>query len=613
MNIIDKIKDKKNLTYLAVLVVGILLGWLIFGVSGENSSGRDSSTQVSEDHDHEEGTIWTCSMHPQIQQDEPGKCPICGMDLIPLEEDQEQGDAAQQYTVRLTDAAMKIAEVSVTRIEKTSPYKEVYLPGRITADERRIGELTARYPGRIEKLNVNFTGQKVWKGQVLAKIYSPELVTAQKELFEAMKYKGTNPEYYQATRNKLKLWDLSEEQINTIEQTGEVEFYFDVLSPLTGTVTMRHVAEGDYVKEGTPLFKVVDLRHVWVIFDAYESDLPWIKLKDKINFRIKSLPGREFESAVTFIDPVIDPKSRVAGVRTELDNPDDLLKPEMLASGRLQTMLSASEEEIVVPKSAILWTGKRAVVYVKTDDRNNLFRYREIELGAEANDYYVVEDGLNEGELVATHGVFKIDAAAQLRGEQSMMNPEGGKVSMAHDHGSMDMGGSGDEEMAHPEQTTSMDEPIDKTNIDPQFKEQLGRVYENYLAYKDALVSSDPSAAKQKAEELVEALENTDMSLLDGNAHMQWMDHLNKMEDALDRISGQEDLEQQRRALAPLSEALYRSIKTFGIDNETVYYQYCPMAIGNKGAYWLSETDEINNPYFGEAMLKCGETRETIR
>ncbi|MEQ9468997.1 MAG: efflux RND transporter periplasmic adaptor subunit, partial [Ekhidna sp.] len=498
MKILEIINSKKTISYLGVLIVGILIGWLLIG-----GSGSESQEELPTDHsamDHADGTTWTCSMHPQIQREEPGNCPICGMELIPMKQDEDDGEAGQ-YSVKLSNAAMKIAEVEMSTIERKAPYKEVYLPGKVMADERNIAELTARYPGRIEKLMVNFTGQKVRKGQVLAKIYSPELVTAQRELFEAMKFKETNPSYYRATRNKLKLWDLTEAQIDQIEQSGDVDFYFDVLSPITGTVTMRHVTLGDYVKEGTALFEVVDLSHVWVMFDAYESDIPWIKMRDKIKFSIKSIPGREFNATVTFIDPVLNPMSRVAKVRAELDNPKDLLKPEMLADGILKTMLPGSGDQLVIPKSAILWTGKKAVVYVMTDDHNNMFQFREIDLGADAGDYYVVESGLSEGEMVATNGVFKIDAAAQLRGEKSMMNPEGGKVSMGHNHGGSSeekKPASGSEHEGHDESPSENTKKMDMS-VDENFKQQLTNVYQVHLDLQKAFLATDATAAKKQA------------------------------------------------------------------------------------------------------------------
>ena len=612
MKIINQIKNRNVLVYLLILITGVFLGWLFFG--GNNSGG--SPQEMHEGHtfdDHEAGTIYTCAMHPQIKQDKPGDCPLCGMELVPLVEEEDDGGSGD-YTVKLTNAAMKIAEVSTSVIQKTAPYKEVYLPGKVMPDERRISELTARFPGRIEKLHVNFTGQKVKKGQVLAQIYSPELVTAQKELFEAMKLKDSNPNYYSAVRNKLKLWDLTEEQIDDIANSGDVRFYFDVLSPLSGTVTMRHVALGDYVKEGSALFEIIDLSRVWVMFDAYESDIPWIKLRDNIKFTIKSIPGQVFESTVTFIDPVINPKTRVAGVRAELRNPKDLLKPQMLASGLLKTMLPGSGDQLIVPKSAVLWTGKKAVVYRRTNDHDNMFLYTEVSLGADAGDYYVVKEGLTEGELVASNGVFKIDAAAQLQGEQSMMNPAGGKVSMAHNHG--DTAGESapktNEHEGH-DMESKAGAPEMMMDVDENFKKQLTAVYTSQLELQKNFLTSDPTKTKTGVSIVEGAIGNVDMSLVKGDMHNLWMESMKVLNGSLNRIKSTNDIEEQRLAYAEFTDELYKTIKTFGVSNVTIYYQFCPMARNGEGAYWLSDIEEIKNPYYGESMLTCGETKEVIR
>ncbi len=617
--LINKLKSwiTKHLWWSLVIIfiIGIVAGNLIFG--GESYPSTNETELTAEDHDHVQGTIWTCAMHPQIRKDEPGNCPICGMELVPVESE-DDSDEEGEYTIKLSNAAMKIAEVSTTVIERKAPYKEVYLPGKVMPDERRISELTARFPGRIEKLYVNFTGQKVRKGQVLAKIYSPEIVTAQRELFEAMKFQESNPNYYRAARNKLKLWDLTEEQIDEITNSGEVRFYFDVLSPLTGTVTMRMVSLGDYVKEGTSLFKIIDLSHVWVMFDAYESDIPWIKLGDKIKFKIKSVPDVVFESTVTFIDPVLNPKTRVAGVRTELNNHKDLLKPQMLASGLLKTMLPGGKDQLIIPKSAVLWTGKKAVVYVRTNSHQNMFRFTEITLGADAGDYYVVLEGLNEGELVASNGVFKIDAAAQLKGERSMMNPEGGKQSLGG-HAGMDMGGdtSMDTELKgekedHSEHDNMENEGAMNVETDPEFKKQLTEVFNKYIMLKDAFVSSDAVVATKAGQEVTKVVEEVNMSLLKGDAHMNWMDYLNSINTSLEAITTTDDLAKQRLAFADLGDALYASIKYFQVDGLGAYYQFCPMALDGQGAFWLSTSEEIRNPFYGDAMLTCGETKEII-
>jgi Cu(I)/Ag(I) efflux system membrane fusion protein len=417
--------NKKYFYGLGVLLAGLFLGWLLFHPSkGEAVNGNPAEGHAGKDHSTEEHTIWTCSMHPQIRQDKPGKCPICAMDLVPLVTGHSGGMVAEPGEIVFTESAAKLADIQTTRVVKGTPRKTIYLQGMVRADERNISEVTARFGGRIEKLFVNFTGQQVSKGERLVTVYSPGMVTAQRELLEAISMKETRPSLYQAARAKLKLWDLNDDQIAAIEEAGEPQPYFDVLSPISGTVIMRNVALGDYVQEGSSLFQVTDLSRLWVMFQAYETDLPWIRSGDQMEFTVQSLPGRPFKGRVAFIDPFIDPQTRIANVRIELDNPDLELKPGMFAEGQLYSGLAASSGLLLIPKSSILWTGKRAVVYVKVPGREYpSFLYREITLGPDAGDSYVVAGGLEEGEEIALNGVFKIDAAAQLEGKASMMNP----------------------------------------------------------------------------------------------------------------------------------------------------------------------------------------------
>ncbi len=427
--------NKRDIRIITItLLAGLALGWMLF----HNGSKEETIVHNHEQHEEAESTIWTCSMHPQIKMDKPGQCPICAMDLIPLTSIQAE-EASSPDEIQMTESAIKLARIQTAVVVRGKPEKTVYLLGKVKSDERNISELTARFGGRIEKLFVNFTGQNVRKGQKLATIYSPALIAARKELLEAIKYKESNPGFYKAARTKLKLWDLTDQQIDDLETRGSTEHYFDFLSPISGTVTMRHVALGDYIKEGNPLFEVIDLTRVWVLFDAYESDLPWIRMGNKIDFTIQSFPGDYFTGKVTYIDPFINARTRVAKVRVELNNPGLALKPEMFVNGLLKSEMEQANE-LLIPKSSVLWTGKRAVVYVKVPNRSQpSFLYREIILGTEAGNFYLLKSGLREGEEIALNGVFKIDAAAQLAGKPSMMNPEGGKVSTGHDHGAMDM------------------------------------------------------------------------------------------------------------------------------------------------------------------------------
>jgi len=595
--IIDNIKENYRLV-LGVLVVGLFLGWLIFHPSkAERVPEMKIEGHEGHDHSSEDPTTWTCSMHPQIKQDKPGQCPICAMDLIPVATAQSTGEFFDPNEIVLTESAAKLADIQTMIVSKGKPQKSLYLQGKVHPDERNIAELTARFGGRIERLFVNFTGQNVQKGEKLATLYSPDLVTAQRELLEAITYKESRPSFYTAAKTKLKLWDLREDQIIAIEEKGEPQLYFDILSPISGTVMMRHVALGDYVKEGTALFQVTDLSRVWVMFDAYESDLPWIKTGDRVELTIPSLPGNSYEGIVRHIDPFINPTTRVARVRIELPNKGLKLKPEMFAKGLLHSKIAASSDQLLIPKSSILWTGKRAVVYVSLPERGSpSFLYREIILGPEAGNFYVVSEGLMEGEEIAVNGVFKIDAAAQLEGKPSMMNPGGGKVSSGHDHS----------------QHENMEMTTEPSEVSTEFKKQLQGVYDSYSTMKDAFITSNADEVRKNAGKVKSSLQKVNMALLKGEAHISWMKYLEVMESEITSISTSSNISTQRISFAEFNDAFYASVKAFGLQHGMIYYQYCPMANGDKGAYWLSNIEEIANPYFGDEMLKCGETRETM-
>ncbi len=604
---------KRDIVIVAIaLIVGLTLGSIFFG---------SSKTETVEEHNHTatEGvdeTIWTCSMHPQIKMDEPGNCPICGMDLIPLET-VDSGEEADPNEIQMTKSAMALAEVQTFIVKEGAPEKSVYLLGKVKADERNVSALTARFGGRIEKLYINYTGQWVEKGQKLASIYSPNLITAQRELLEAVKYKETNPSFYEATRSKLKLWDLNEEQIKSIENSGEPSVYFDILSPITGTVTRRDVAIGDYVKEGSPLFEVIDLSRVWIMFDAYESDLPWIKKGDKIEFTIQSLPGKTYNAKVTYIDPFINPSTRVAQVRVEMRNSGLKFKPEMFVNGILQSNIAEKTNQLLIPKTSILWTGKRAVVYVKVSNREApSFIYREIVLGPETGNFYVVSQGLHEGEEIVSNGVFKIDASAQLAGKPSMMNPGGGAGSTPHDMSKMGTNGGSemtDEEMEAMEKIEK--KPVSFSKTTPaEFKKQLGNVVSAYLKMKDGFVATDEVKVEKEAKIVLARLGEVDMGLLKGDAHIRWMKLLKPIKDNINGIVAMKGIEMKRSHFVIVSDKLAQAIDTYGIESsKPVYLEFCPMANSDKGAFWISADKEIKNPYYGEQMMTCGEVKREFK
>src|SRR5690606_4642231 len=267
-------------------------------------------------------------------------------------------------------------------------------------------------------------------------IYSPDLVTAQEELFEARKIKEIQPALFHAAKEKLKNWKLTDEQIDRILSSGNTIDQFPILANVSGYVTQKMVNLGDYVVKGDPIYEISDLSKVWVLFDVYESDLTWVKNGARLTFTIESIPGKTFNGRISYIDPVIDTKTRVTKARVETVNRNFQLKPEMFVSGTLEAKASNSQNAITVPKSAVMWTGKRSLVYVmQTSMQGVNFQMREVTLGAELGKSYIIESGLEPGEEIAVNGTFSIDAAAQLAGKPSMMSPEGGAAMTGHNHG----------------------------------------------------------------------------------------------------------------------------------------------------------------------------------
>ena len=422
--------SNKYVNYSLLLISGILIGWLIFHPSNKTELKHDHLTETLQE------TIWTCAMHPQIRMQQSGKCPICGMDLIPLS--RSGADSLDPDAVRMTPEAAQLANVLTSVVSKQTPVKEVRLYGKIQADERLLQNQVAHIPGRIESLAVNFTGESIVIGQTLGKIYSPELITAQQELLEAFKTKENQPDIYEAAKERLRQWKLTDKQITEIEISGKIQNTVNIISNTDGIVISRRVNTGDYVSQGTVLFDIADLSKVWIMFDAYESDLQFLNEGEKISFTIQALPGNNYSGKIIFIDPVIDPVTRVAGVRVEANNGSGKLKPGMFVTGVVMSSAEGYKNNLVIPRSSVLWTGKRSVVYVKQPgSADPVFKMREIELGPVVDDSYIVLEGLMEGEEIVTRGTFSVDAAAQLEGKPSMMNSSGGIVSDGHDHGNM--------------------------------------------------------------------------------------------------------------------------------------------------------------------------------
>ncbi len=566
----------KNIIYVgAAVVIGLLLGYLIFNDSGKNSGTVKDVSDMSESHNHEDESVeqmWTCSMHPQIMGSEPGDCPICGMDLIPAES-MANGLATEQF--RMSENAIALANIQTTIVGQGSiEGGSMVLTGTIMTNEEANSVQASYFDGRIERLNVNYEGQDLRKGQLLATIYSPNLVAAQQELLTASSLKETQPDLYKAVRNKLKLWKLSENQINKIEESGKVVENFPVYATVSGTVAEVMTAEGDYVNQGQPLLKVSNLNTVWAEFDAYENQVSQFKKGQKIKVTTNAYPNKVFNATVSFIDPVLNSRTRTVTVRATLNNADNIFKPGMFVSGKIeQSENTPNEQQLIVPASAVMWTGERSLVYVKTNPAQPVFEMREVTIGRRNGENYTLLNGVANGE-----GTFTVDAAAQLQGKKSMMNNSG-----------------------------SVNAKRDLKQLPESFERDFNGFLEVYMNLKDAFVQSETKRVSALAKLASSKLKNIETSEVSKDVQSQ----MEALQAQLNAISASSHLENQRDEFVALNENIVGiALKTRVAKN--IYIQKCPMANNNKGAMWLSHEKLVKNPYYGEQMLSCGSVIDSI-
>ncbi len=575
--------------------------------------------------------IWTCSMHPQIQQPEFGACPICGMDLIPAGD----GGGASAGELTLTESARRLAEIEVATVEHRSVAREIRLVGKIDYDESRVTVISARFPGRLDRLFVNYTGIPVREGDHLAELYSPELLTAQEELIQAVRAGGANETRRanrDAAREKLRLWGLTAGQITQIEERREPSERVTIYAPQEGIVMEKPGIEGMYVEVGTPIYRIADLSQVWVKLDAYESDIAWIRYGQTVEIRAEAYPGETFHGRVVFIDPVLDPRTRTVKVRVNVPNPDGRLKPEMFVSAVIESRLAAGgtvldpdlagkwispmhpevikdepgpcdvcgmplvraeelghvavegDPPLVIPASAPLITGKRAVVYVADPAREGTYRGREVRLGPRAGEVYLVQDGLEEGEEVVVRGNFKIDSAIQIMAGPSMMSHTG-----------------------------QVEQEREALEVPAAFNDELDRVLAIYFDIQQSLSRDRREDVSRLAERLVEAVAAVDGSPLSARARRLWHQDARALRQAADRIGTASELAAAREAFEPLSTIITGVVRSYGSSSGAPVLRFhCPMAFDWKGADWLQNKPGVENPYFGSGMFRCGTEEETL-
>jgi Cu(I)/Ag(I) efflux system membrane fusion protein len=650
------------------IVAAFILGYL---VGGSEETARSPEALAHDEAEEQEPLFWTCSMHPQINQPESGQCPICGMDLIPVYQDQSESEVGERE-LSLSPSAQMLAEIQTARAERKFVEAEVRMVGLVEYDETRVTHITAWVGGRLDRLYVDYTGIRVRKGDHMVLLYSPELLAAQEELLQALKAVGelekssiesmrwTAAATVDAVREKLRLWGLTEDQIQEIEQRGSITDHITINAPTGGVVVKKQAVEGMYVKTGSTIYTIADLSQVWVKLNAYESDLPWIRYGQTVEFETEAYPGETFTGKIAFIDPVLDTRTRTVKLRVNVPNEDGRLKPGMFVRARVKARITeggkvadpdlagkwispmhpevvknspgtcdvcgmplvraeefgyaspeAAEPPLVIPATAPLVTGERAVVYVAIPGKRGAYEGREVTLGPRAGDSYIVKDGLNENELVVVNGNFKIDSALQILAKSSMMSPEGGVAAPQHHHGSTQPS------IAPPRledlHAGHEDAAVQEKEVASKFREQLGGVLVQYVALQKALSDDQLDEAKQAGDGVTAALERVDMTLVEGPLHMAWMKNLESSQRAARSVAEALDLTQARESFSELSAAIIEATTQLGAETSgSIFRFHCPMAFDGQGADWLSNEIDVRNPYYGSAMLRCGTLTDTL-
>jgi Cu(I)/Ag(I) efflux system membrane fusion protein len=585
-------------------------------------------------------TIYTCPMHPQIRQPSPGRCPICGMELVPA-----SGGAtdASAFSVHIEPAQRRLANIQ-TAVAEVGPLEAtLQTVGVIAIDESRQATISAYIDGRLERLFADYTGVGIAAGDHLAVIYSPQLYGAQVEYLEARKalnapgglaaVRQAQESLAANTRQRLREFGMTEEQITELEQTGSAQSRLTIYAPQGGTVVEKLAVEGNYVQSGDPIYRIAELSTVWLMLKLFPEDAARIRFGQRVEAVVQSMPGETLEGRVAFIDPTVDPRTRTVGVRVELLNEDGRLRPGDYAEARVSLpigpqgdvydadlagkwispmhpqiirdepgqcpicgmdLVPASEfgfseeplprpESLYVPRTAVLLAGDSSIVYVET--RPGEFEIRPVTVGPILRDKIVILDGLEPGEPVATAGNFLIDSQMQLAGKPSLIDPAKAVARSNERQGPL------------------VFEDVEVAPVGGEAGRQLETLYASYFAVQKALAADEtpPADAARSLHQAALALAN-DISLPEGIAGL-----------ARDIAAQSEHLHHKGLADArvdfkPISHAvvtLAARVRGEGAQAAFTHF-FCPMVEGG-GGDWLQADGELLNPYFGSEMLRCGE------
>lgn len=544
--------------------------------------------------------FYQSAMHPWIKSEKPGRCTICGMELTPVYEG-EKGLDVGSGVIALSSNAITVLHVRSAPVQRERLVRTLRVAGVVGDDATRHRVVSAYVAGRIDRLYVNYNGAEVSAGQPLATFFSPQLLAAEREYAalaaHPVESSATAVEHrllLDAARVRLRQLGLTDEQIAELPHKAPSEWHTELAAPMTGTVVKRMVYEGQYIKDGDPMFEIADFSVMWFVFDGYERDLSWIRAGQAVRVRTPAAPGKTFQGRVAFIDPTLEAATRSAKVRVELANPvvesggrrRRELYHQLYAEGDVEVDVP---EVLAVPRSAVLMPAAEAVVYV--DLGQGAFEARRVRLGRAGDQAWEVLEGLDGGERVVVSGNLMIDAQAQLNASLAETTPPSGRPRSQPEHRHAAASGA-----ARPALSVAQQ---------PAAAALLGHLD----ALGGALAADDLDAFNRAVQQHSVTLDAFLAAFPPGAAWGDWSVGL-----GTNRVAQAASIEQARRsflgfmtAALPLVSALRTQEAAFA---EWRIYR-CPMVDqawrgAPKTAEWVQRAAPLRNPWFGARMLDCG-------
>ncbi len=410
--------------------LGLLALGLVAGVGGTlllRPSAKDDHAHATASAAAPKKQMFQCPMHPQIIQDHAGTCPICGMDLVPMEgQGATSTGLGDHAAITIDSERQQLIGLRTEAVAEGAVSGELRALGRVVVDETRVRKVNVKVEGFVEKLFVDFVGKPVAKGQPLFSFYSPEFVSAQREYLLALNtqkalaggtLQGSGGDLLESARRRLSLWDVPKETIEHLEKTGEVQKALTLRSPIAGVVTVKNVMEGARLGPADIPFEITDLSHVWVQVDVYEAELGRVKVGLPADMTTQASPGKTFKGRIAFVDPVMDPKTRTAKARVEFPNSVGELKPEMFGEVVLK---GQGRKGLLVPLDAVLDAGTTKVAFVALGEGK--FEPREVSTGNTVGEKVEIRSGLKAGEAVVVRANFLVDSESRLKAALAQMS-----------------------------------------------------------------------------------------------------------------------------------------------------------------------------------------------